>query len=88
MFSAGVRGTGTSMDQMNHKMMDDQPVSKGGVAVPFPWRLHQMLQAVEEEGMQDIVSWADHGRAFTVRKPKEFVSTILVRKLARKRDNC
>eukprot|EP00985_Skeletonema_marinoi_P026775 scaffold21068_cov113-Skeletonema_marinoi.AAC.1 len=39
---------------------DDMPKRKGprgGVTVPFPTKLHLMLSKVEEEGLNDIVSW-------------------------------
>lgn len=58
---------------------DEQAIAKGGVAVPFPWRLHEMLKAAEEEGIEHIVSWAPHGRAFTVHKPKAFADQVLTR---------
>lgn len=51
--------------------------TKGGVAVPFPIKLHQMLDEIENKGLGYIVSWQPHGRAFVVHKPKEFVETIL-----------
>jgi len=51
--------------------MDDRP-AKGGVTVPFPIRLHQMLDKMEADGRGDIISWQPHGRCFVVRKPKEF----------------
>ena len=57
----------------------DETIAKGGVAVPFPWRLHEMLKMTAQEGMHHIVSWAPHGRAFTVHKPKEFAESILPR---------
>jgi len=57
----------------------DQSIAKGGVACPFPWRLHDMLNAVEEEGLTDIVSWQPHGHSFTVYNAKEFVDKIMVR---------
>ena len=28
----------------------DKSIAKGGVACPFPWRLHEMLEAAEREG--------------------------------------
>lgn len=59
--------------------VDEQAIAKGGVAIPFPWRLHEMLKATAEEGLQDIVSWAPHGRAFTVHKRKEFEDLVLKR---------
>jgi hypothetical protein len=47
--------------------------------VPFPWKLHDMLDAVEKEGLEHIVSWQPHGRSFTVYKPREFVDKVLKR---------
>jgi HSF-type DNA-binding len=57
----------------------DFSIAKGGVARPFPWRLHDMLDAAIEEGLTDVVAWQPHGRAFTVYKPKEFVDHIMTR---------
>ena len=50
---------------------------KGGVATPFPMKLHEMLIDVEKKGMSEIVSWQPHGRAFLVHIPKDFVDKIL-----------
>ena len=52
-------------------------IARGGVAVPFPWRLHEMLEDSHREGNDWIVSWAPHGRSFTVQKPKIFVEKIM-----------
>jgi hypothetical protein len=52
---------------------------RGGVAVPFPEKLHYMLSCMDEEGTADIVNWQPHGRCFTVHKPKEFVEDIMPR---------
>lgn len=57
----------------------DEAIAKGGVAVPFPWKVHKMLDAVIEEGLEDVVSWQPHGRSFTVHKPKVFVEKIMSR---------
>lgn len=46
----------------------------GGVTQPFPEKLHDMLDAQEETS---IVGWLPHGRAFIVRKPKEFTTIIM-----------
>ena len=45
---------------------------KGGVLTPFPLKLHAMLDAVERQGMEHIVSWQPHGRCFVVHNPKAF----------------
>lgn len=55
----------------------DTCIAKGGVSTPFPWKLHIMLDAIEESGETDVVSWLCHGRAFLVHKPKDFVMNIM-----------
>ncbi len=52
---------------------------KGGVAIPFPLKLHELLDKAEEEGLTHIVSWQPHGRAFVVHEPKLFVSQLMHR---------
>jgi hypothetical protein len=52
---------------------------RGGVAVPFPEKLHYMLSCMDEEETADVVNWRPHGRCFTVHKPKEFVEDIMPR---------
>ena len=44
----------------------------------FPVKLHYMLSDMEADGLDHIVSWQPHGRAFIVHKPKEFVSQVLL----------
>ena len=51
--------------------------AKGGVIVPFPVKLHDMLQQIENDGLAHVVSWQPHGRCFTVHKPKEFVNHVM-----------
>jgi HSF-type DNA-binding len=43
----------------------------------FPLRLHAVLEEVAHDGLDQIVSWAPHGRCFTVHMPKEFVEQVL-----------
>jgi hypothetical protein len=45
--------------------------------LPFLWKLHEMLDDVEQTGNQHIVSWLEHGRAFRVHRPKSFVQKIV-----------
>jgi hypothetical protein len=56
-------------------------VSKGGVTVPFPTKLHNMLDhiAEHEPELSSIVSWQPHGRCFLVKKIKNFTSEVLPR---------
>ena len=57
--------------------VEGEAIAKGGVACPFPWRLHDLLKAAEAEGLEHVVSWAPHGRAFAVLKPKMFAEGIM-----------
>lgn len=50
---------------------------KGGVAVPFPLKLHSLLEQVDRDGHGHIVTWQPHGRCFIIRKPEEFLNFIL-----------
>ena len=45
--------------------------------VPFPWRLHQMLEAIEEAGNAPIVSWLPDGHHFQVHHPQLFVVNVI-----------
>jgi len=46
----------------------------------FPFRLHEMLDAVAREGFEDIVSWIPGDKkAFKVHKPALFVQSIMPR---------
>ena len=51
--------------------------AKGGVIVPFPVKLHDMLDKIEADGLAHVVSWQPHGRCFVVHKPKEFVNHVM-----------
>jgi hypothetical protein len=57
--------------------IEEIQTTRGGVAVPFPPKLHEMLQQVQEEGLEHIVSWQPHGRCFLVHDPKGFVDIVL-----------
>ena len=49
------------------------------VTKQFPWKLHEMLDVVEENGDSSIVSWLPDGIAFKVHKPDSFVEKIMKR---------
>ena len=50
--------------------------SSTGRLLPFPYRLHHMLEDVERHGKQEIVSWMPFGRSFKVHKPDKFVKEV------------
>lgn len=45
----------------------------------FPWRLHEMLDLVEEEGLEEIVSFLPDGRSFKVHDPARFEQGLMRR---------
>lgn len=45
----------------------------------FPIKLYRMLFEAEEEGKQDVVSFAPSGRAFYIHKPEQFMADIMPR---------
>lgn len=55
---------------------------RGGVVIPFPIRLYDMLlgvQQADEGSLEGIVSWCSHGRSFRIHDPKAFVKEIMPR---------
>jgi hypothetical protein len=52
---------------------------RGGVTIPFPLRLHELLDTIENDGYADVISWQPHGRSFCIHKNKEFVDTVMPR---------
>jgi hypothetical protein len=47
--------------------------------IPFPIKLHVMLEDMARGGSQNIVSWQPHGKAFRVHQPEVFAGTIIPR---------
>lgn len=45
----------------------------------FPARLHFMLDDLENDGRDDIVSWQPHGRSFKVHNKDGFVKDVIPR---------
>jgi HSF-type DNA-binding len=50
---------------------------RGGVGVAFPIKLHEVLDQVEADGLDHVISWQPHGRCFVIHKPKEFVDYVM-----------
>jgi hypothetical protein len=47
------------------------------VQLPFPIKLHEMLEGMADNGSQDVVSWQPHGRSFRVHQPEVFARDIM-----------
>lgn len=45
--------------------------------LPFPWKLHKLLEETEERNTVDIISWQPDGASFKVHKPKAFTEEIM-----------
>lgn len=45
----------------------------------FPQQLFHLLQIAEHAKQDDIISWAEDGKSFTVHDPNEFEATLLVK---------
>jgi hypothetical protein len=43
---------------------------------PFPAKLYEMLQYVDENGLSDCVSWLSHGQSFKIHNNKKFMSDV------------
>jgi hypothetical protein len=69
----------TDLNASNNTLKKHRGGHRGGVAVPFPEKLHYMLSRMDQEGTTNVVAWQGHGRCFIVKKPKEFVEEIMPR---------
>ncbi len=47
--------------------------------LPFVWKLYEMLEDVETNGQEDVVSWIDDGSGFKVHHMQTFVDVIIPR---------
>ena len=49
------------------------------ITMQFPWRLHELLEIVEKEGLEQIVSFLPDGCSFKVHDPARFESGLMRR---------
>ena len=52
-------------------------ISQQGSDMAFPWKLHEMLDRIERDDKQAIVSWMPSGKSFKVHKREAFSKEIL-----------
>jgi hypothetical protein len=43
----------------------------------FPARLHYVLEQLEKDGLDDVISWQPHGKAFLVKDAKRLETEVL-----------
>jgi HSF-type DNA-binding len=66
-----------AQDPDDNESDDDEPRRRGGVAVSFPARLHNVLERLEHEGWSHVISWQPHGRCFLIHKPNDFQEHVM-----------
>jgi hypothetical protein len=54
-------------------------LARGGVATPFPEKLHEMLAVAENLEFENVIGWQVHGRAFLIHDKKIFVQSVMPR---------
>lgn len=52
---------------------------RGGIYDPFPLKFHRVLDEIAHEGLDSVVSWVSHGRAFKIHNPSLFVTDVMPR---------
>jgi hypothetical protein len=57
--------------------------SSRGITVPFPLKLHEMLDQIEKDGLASVISWQPHGRCFVVHDQKRFAADAVMAKYFR-----
>jgi hypothetical protein len=43
----------------------------------FPFKLHRMLEHAEKNDLDDVISFSEEGKSFSIHKPRDFVSGIM-----------
>ena len=84
----GVTAKNNRRQFVQHKYTDhayDRPTPTDGALVlagkaantAFPIKLHEILNKVEKDGYNHVISWQPHGRSFKIHKQDEFAQLIL-----------
>jgi hypothetical protein len=68
-----------SLENLHHQLVEEhtQSSSMNRGEQNFPVMLHYMLNELEKDGMDNIVSWQPHGRCFLVHKQQQFLEHVL-----------
>jgi hypothetical protein len=68
-----------SLENLQHQHVEEhtQSSSLNRGEQNFPVMLHYMLNELEKDGMDNIVSWQPHGRCFLVHKQQQFLEHVL-----------
>lgn len=66
--------TGSSPSDVDDDGDDGNLVNQ---SVPFPWKLHEMLEIAEKENFANVVSWLPDHKSFKVYQTETFVRDIM-----------
>lgn len=61
------------------QQLEDAAFSGASHAIPFPWKLHEMLEAADVQGFDSVVSWLPDNNSFKVHNQQAFVSQVMPR---------
>jgi hypothetical protein len=56
---------------------DEDEKIKANNPETFPLKLFRMIEEAERDGMEDVVSFLPHGKAFSIHKPRQFISDFM-----------
>lgn len=77
MMAASHNQSNSNIHNMLSKLNLPEQTNDRFISHPFPKKLHDMLEYVEENSMQHIVSWQPVDNAFRVHKPEAFVRLVM-----------
>ena len=60
---------------INTTTMKKRPIINS--TIPFPWRVHEMVNFAEHEGLSYILSWLPDNKSFKVHSPSGFVERLM-----------
>lgn len=74
-------GIEVHQQQQQHLTLQNRklPGSGGQADATYLKKIHEMLEAAEKEGFQNVVSWLPNGRGFKIHKKQEFADKIMPR---------
>jgi hypothetical protein len=55
----------------------DEDKELANLSIPFPWKLHEVLDAAENEDFEDVISWLPDHHSFKVHNTDAFVHYVM-----------
>lgn len=65
-------------EQLKRSRLEHEDGDKAA-SLPFPWKVHEMLDDADRVGFARIISWLPDCNAFRVHEPQDFVERIMPR---------